>query len=83
MSKKFRDFREKNKHKLAEGTLVHARIQEGDSMKIKKAFVVTSNITEQERQLDLFPRTLIYLLHSSTMLYVYESQILEVLSFPV
>ena len=83
MSKKIRDFRERNKHNLAKGALVRAHIREGDSMKIKKAFVVTSNITEQERQLDLFPRTLIYLLHSSTMLHVYDSQILEVLSFPV
>ena len=83
MNKKFRDFRDKNKPNLTRGALVRARIREGGSMTIKKAFVVVADITEQEKQLDLFPRTLIYLLHSNALLYVYESQILEVLSFPV
>lgn len=61
---------------------MRARIKEGESMTIKKAFVVITDIAEQERQLDLFPRTLIYLLHSNALLYVYESQILEILSLP-
>lgn len=61
---------------------MRARIKEGESMTIKKAFVVASDITEHEKQLDLFPRTLIYLLHSNALLYVYESQILEILSLP-
>ena len=82
MNKKFRDFRGKTKPNLTRGALVRARIKEGESMTIKKAFVVVSDITEHEKQLDLFPRTLIYLLHSNALLYVYESQILEILSLP-
>ncbi len=77
MNKKFRDFKKKN---LTAGALVRAHIKEGNSMIIKSAFVVESN--KREAQLELFPLIPVYLLHSSTMLYIYESQILEVLSFP-
>jgi hypothetical protein len=82
LDKNFAILEEKNKKNLPAGALARVHVLQEKTLVVENAFIIEKKEIANDNQLQLFPLVLVYLLRSNAIQYIYESQVLEILSIP-